>query len=161
MSDKIHLECIVNDEPISLDVYPMARLLDVLRLQLQLTGAKEGCGEGECGACAVIMDGILVNSCIVPAIHAQGTKITTVEGLAKGNFHDLALNPLQTAFHEKNGTQCGFCASGMLLASSNLLEHCLKPNKDQIKDGLSGNLCRCTGYSKIIEAIKSVAGDQS
>jgi carbon-monoxide dehydrogenase small subunit len=139
----------VNGDTVSLRVYPMSRLLDVLREDLQLTGTKEGCGEGECGACAVLMDGALVNSCLVPALHADGASIRTIEGVAIG----LELHAVQKAFLECGGTQCGICTPGMVLASLSLLERIPHPNEAQIRAGLAGNLCRCTGYGKIFEAV--------
>jgi carbon-monoxide dehydrogenase small subunit len=135
-------------------VHPMTRLLDVLRDDLGLTGAKEGCGEGECGACAVRMDGRLVNTCLVPAAQAQGSEILTVEGLAQ----DGELTPLQAAFITHNGTQCGFCTPGMLLAGEDLLRRCPHPDEAQIRRGLAGNVCRCTGYVKIVDAVRAAAG---
>jgi carbon-monoxide dehydrogenase small subunit len=126
----------------------MARLLDVLREQLCLTGTKEGCGEGECGACSVEMDGALVNSCLVPLVHAEGTKILTIEGVAGERLH-----PVQQAFLEHGGTQCGICTPGMILAALNLLARHPKPTEVEIREGLAGNLCRCTGYTKIFESV--------
>jgi carbon-monoxide dehydrogenase small subunit len=127
----------------------MERLLDVLRQQLQLTGTKEGCGEGECGSCSVLMDGILVNSCLVPVLQAQGSTIVTIEGLATGE----TLHVLQEAFLDCGGAQCGICTPGMILASAHLLNRKPEPTIEEIREGLSGNLCRCTGYSQIIEAV--------
>jgi carbon-monoxide dehydrogenase small subunit len=126
----------------------MARLLDVLREQLSLTGTKEGCGEGECGACSVEMDGALVNSCLVPLVHADGTEILTIEGVAGERLH-----PVQQAFLEHGGTQCGICTPGMILAALNLLARHPKPTEVEIREGLAGNLCRCTGYTKIFESV--------
>jgi carbon-monoxide dehydrogenase small subunit len=145
----VEISCVVNGDTVSLRVYPMSRLLDVLRGDLQLTGTKEGCGEGECGACAVLMDGALVNSCLVPALHADGASIRTIEGVAIG----LELHAVQKAFLECGGTQCGICTPGMVLASLSLLERIPHPNEAQIRAGLAGNLCRCTGYGKIFEAV--------
>jgi carbon-monoxide dehydrogenase small subunit len=131
---------------------PADRLLvDLLREDLGLTGTKKGCGSGECGACSVILDGRLVDSCLIPAMRVDGSDIVTVEGLAE----DEQLNPLQRAFLEKGAVQCGFCTPGMLLAGKNLLDQCPSPTRDEIKAALSGNLCRCTGYVKIVEAIES------
>jgi len=127
-----------------------ARLLDVLREELGLTGAKEGCGKGECGACAVLMDGQLVNACLVLLCQAQGHEITTIEGLAPGG----GVHPLQQAFAEAGAVQCGFCIPGMVMAAAALLHEHPRPTEEQIVRGLSGNLCRCTGYRKIIEAVK-------
>jgi carbon-monoxide dehydrogenase small subunit len=128
----------------------MARLLDVLRDGLGLVGTKEGCGEGECGACSVIMDGKLVNSCLVPAVQAQGARILTIEGLAQGG----SLTPLQQAFVTCNGAQCGFCTPGMVLAAADLLGRCPDPSEAEIREGLAGNICRCTGYVKIVDAVR-------
>jgi aerobic carbon-monoxide dehydrogenase small subunit len=139
----------VNGEPKKVRAYPMERLLDVLRLDLGLTGAKEGCGEGECGSCSVLMDGTLVNSCLVPALQAAGTSIVTIEGLAEGE----KLHLLQEAFLECGGAQCGICTPGMILASAHLLNGKADPTLEEIREGLSGNLCRCTGYSQILEAV--------
>ena len=126
----------------------MARLLDVLREQLRLTGTKEGCGEGECGACSVEMDGALVNSCLVPVLQAEGTEIRTIEGVAADRLH-----PVPQAFLEYGGTQCGICTPGMILAALNLLARHPKPTETEIREGLAGNLCRCTGYTKIFESV--------
>ena len=146
---RVEISCTVNGDKVSLRVYPMSRLLDVLREDLQLTGTKEGCGEGECGACAILMDGALVNSCLVPALHADGASIRTIEGVAIG----LELHAVQKAFLECGGTQCGICTPGMVLASLSLLERIPHPNETEIRAGLAGNLCRCTGYGKIFEAV--------
>lgn len=140
----------VNGVRKSVSVHPMERLLDVLRRDLGLTGAKEGCGEGECGSCSVLLDGLLVNSCLVPIAQADGSNITTIEGLAA----DARLHPLQQAFLSCNGAQCGICTPGMILAAVHLLERHPQPTFDQIREGLSGNLCRCTGYSQIFEAVR-------
>ena len=157
MSGAINLTLKVNGSLRSLRVLPMARLLDVLRKELQLTGTKEGCGEGECGACSVLMDGRLVNSCLVPAAQAQGADITTVEGLAQ----DGTLSPVQTAFINHNGTQCGFCTPGMLVAAEDLLHRCPNPDEHQVRGGLAGNVCRCTGYVKIVDAVQGAARGQA
>jgi carbon-monoxide dehydrogenase small subunit len=143
----------VNGDRKTVLAYPMERLLDVLRHQLQLTGAKEGCGEGECGSCAVLMEGILVNSCLVPVLQAEGSNIITIEGLAAGD----TLHFLQEAFLECGGAQCGICTPGMILASLHLLNGEPKPTREEIQEGLAGNLCRCTGYSQIIEAVAEAA----
>jgi carbon-monoxide dehydrogenase small subunit len=144
----------VNGVARTVQVHPMARLLDVLRDQLGLKGTKEGCGEGECGACTVRMDGRLVNTCLIPAGQADGADILTVEGLSR----DGELTPLQAAFITHNGTQCGFCTPGMLLAGEDLLHRCPHPDEAQIRQGLGGNVCRCTGYVKIVDAVQAVAG---
>ena len=146
---KVAIELRVNGVAHQLDVYPMERLLDVLREQCSLTGTKEGCGEGECGACSVLMDGELVNSCLVPVLQANGTNILTVEGLAANG----KLHALQSAFASTGGAQCGICTPGMILASLQLLERIPHPTDDQIRQGLAGNLCRCTGYRKIFDAV--------
>jgi carbon-monoxide dehydrogenase small subunit len=148
-SGKVEIACVINGEKKSLCVFPMARLLDVLREELGLTGTKEGCGEGECGACSVWMDGQLVNSCLVPALQAQGTEITTIEGIASGE----RLHAVQQAFISCGGAQCGICTPGMVMAAINLLDRTPHPSEDEIRTGLAGNLCRCTGYTKIFEAI--------
>jgi carbon-monoxide dehydrogenase small subunit len=131
----------------------MERLLDVLRQQLQLTGTKEGCGEGECGSCSVLMDGTLVNSCLVPVLQAESSSIVTIEGLASGE----RLHVLQEAFLECGGAQCGICTPGMILAACHLLNENSAPTVEEIREGLSGNLCRCTGYSQIVEAVAHAA----
>ncbi|MGH9712412.1 MAG: (2Fe-2S)-binding protein [Candidatus Acidiferrales bacterium] len=146
---KIRVKCHVNGLPATLDAYPMARLLDVLREQEGLTGTKEGCGEGECGACSVEIDGVLVNSCLVPALQAEGAKIRTIEGVADGE----CLHAVQQAFIAHGGAQCGICTPGMILAVVNLLERHAHPDDAQIREGLAGNLCRCTGYTKIFESV--------
>ena len=146
---KVEIVCVVNGEKKSLRVYPMARLLDVLREELGLTGTKEGCGEGECGACSVWMDGQLVNSCLVPVLQAEGCEIKTIEGIASGD----RLHAVQQAFISCGGAQCGICTPGMLMAAINLLERTPHPSENEIRTGLAGNLCRCTGYMKIFEAV--------
>jgi carbon-monoxide dehydrogenase small subunit len=143
----------VNGEVKAVDVPPMRRLLDVLREDLHLTGAKEGCGEGECGACSVIMDGELVNSCLVPVLQAEGSSITTIEGLAE----DERMHPIQRCFLEHGGAQCGICTPGMILATHQLLERHPKPSMEEIREGLAGNLCRCTGYIRIFKAVEAAA----
>ena len=143
----------VNGERKTVLAFPMERLLDVLREQLGLTGAKEGCGEGECGSCSVLMDGTLVNSCLVPVLQAEGAAIVTIEGLASRT----QLQTLQEAFLECGGAQCGICTPGMILAALHLLNKTPGPTLEEIKEGLSGNLCRCTGYVQIFEAIARAA----
>ena len=146
---KAEISFTVNGEAKSIRAYPMERLLDVLRLEFGLTGAKEGCGEGECGSCSILLDGALVNSCLVPVLHAAGTSIATIEGLAvEGQLHAL-----QEAFLQCGGAQCGICTPGMILAASHLLQTKAEPTMEEIREGLSGNLCRCTGYSQILEAV--------
>jgi len=153
---KQRIELRVNGQKRTVESYPMTRLLDVLREELGLTGTKEGCGEGECGACAVLLDGELVNSCLVPVLQVEGGSVLTVEALEK----DGRLHPLQEAFAEAGGTQCGICTPGMILASYQLLERYPHPTDEQIREGLAGNLCRCTGYQKIFDAVKqAAAGD--
>ena len=127
----------------------MARLLDVLREQLHLTGTKEGCGEGECGACTVIIDGQIVNSCLVPLAQVHGAEITTIEGVASNG----ELHAVQQAFIDHGGAQCGICTPGMVLAAVDLLKRNPEPNENDIRNGLAGNLCRCTGYMKIFESV--------
>src|SRR2546428_4930750 len=145
----ITVKCKVNGKTEEIQAYPMARLLDVLRENLGLTGTKEGCGEGECGACSVLLDGELVNSCLVPVVQAEGAEITTIEGVA---IEDQ-LHRVQQAFIKFGGAQCGACTPGMVLAAVNLLERIPNPTQEQIRSGLAGNLCRCTGYTKIFEAV--------
>ena len=147
---KKQVRLIVNGKPTNLLVRPMERLLDALRQELGLTGAKEGCGEGECGSCSVVMDGRLVNSCLIPVAQAEGSTITTIEGLAA----DERLHPLQQSFLNCNGAQCGICTPGMILAAVHLLDKHPQPTLDEIREGLSGNLCRCTGYLQIFEAVQ-------
>lgn len=146
---KIRMQCVVNGRAATFETYPMARLLDVLREQAGLTGTKEGCGEGECGACSIEIDGALVNSCLVPALQVEGAKIRTIEGLADS----ARLNAVQQAFLMHGGAQCGICTPGMILAAVNLLARNPEPSEAEIREGLSGNLCRCTGYTKIFESI--------
>jgi carbon-monoxide dehydrogenase small subunit len=139
----------INNESRTVEVFPMARLLDVLREQLHLTGTKEGCGEGECGACTVILDGQIVNSCLVPIAQVNGSNITTIEGVA----HDDQLHTVQQAFIDHGGAQCGICTPGMVLAAVDLLNRNPEPSEAEIRSGLAGNLCRCTGYMKIFESV--------
>ena len=153
MADQITLSLKVNGQPRSLQVHPFARLLDVLREDLRLTGTKEGCGEGECGVCSILLNGRLVNSCLLPAVQAQGADIVTVEGLADGE----KLSSLQDAFLTQNGAQCGFCTPGMLLAATDLLHRNPNPDEAAVREGLAGNLCRCTGYVKIVDAVTRAA----
>lgn len=145
----IEVACTVNGEARTLHAYPLERLLDVLREQLQLTGTKEGCGEGECGACSVFLNGELVNSCLVPAVQAEGATIKTIEGVSNGD----QLAAVQQSFIEFGGAQCGICTPGMVLAALDLLERNPQPSEQEIRTGLAGNLCRCTGYMKIFESV--------
>jgi carbon-monoxide dehydrogenase small subunit len=152
-SAKCEVSFIVNGKEKKLLTHPMERLLDVLRNELGLTGTKEGCGEGECGSCSVLLDGMLVNSCLVPVAQASGTSIVTIEGISA---HAL-LNPLQQAFLECGGAQCGICTPGMILAAVHLLEKTPEPALADIREGLAGNLCRCTGYMQVFEAVAKAA----
>jgi carbon-monoxide dehydrogenase small subunit len=157
----------VNAEPVELEVPGMRRLLDVLREELALTGTKEGCGEGECGACTVLLDGLAVNACLVPICQVDGSSVRTVEGLAPttaagGHGAEAAialdrLDPLQAAFLETGGAQCGICTPGMLMTARAYLDAGGGPDDDTIREAIAGNLCRCTGYTKIIEAIALAA----
>jgi carbon-monoxide dehydrogenase small subunit len=150
---KRDLELKVNGEDYSLEVEPHRTLLEVIRNDLGLTGTKLGCGGGECGACTVILDGKAVKSCLMLALDARGKEIWTIEGLSRvGDLH-----PLQRAFVELGAIQCGFCTPGMIMASKALLDENPQPSEQEIKDALAGNLCRCTGYVKILEAVLSVA----
>jgi carbon-monoxide dehydrogenase small subunit len=150
---KCELSLTVNGKLETVHVFPMERLLDVLRHELGLTGTKEGCGEGECGSCSVLMNGKLVNSCLIPALQTAGTNLTTIEGVADGP----QLSELQTAFLECGGAQCGICTPGMILASCHLLDKKPEPRLDDIREALSGNLCRCTGYMQIFDAVAQAA----
>ena len=152
MSD-VRIDCRVNGRAVTLDGHPVSRLLDALRSELSLTGTKEGCGEGECGACAVLLDGALVNSCLVPLRHADGADILTVEGVASGDH----LHAVQDAFIAYGAAQCGICTPGMVLAAVTLLDGNPTPSPDDIRIALAGNLCRCTGYMRIFEAVLQAA----
>jgi carbon-monoxide dehydrogenase small subunit len=147
--EKTTINCAVNGKLQTLHAFPMERLLDVLREQLRLTGTKEGCGEGECGACSVMIDGLIVNSCLVPAAQVAGAEIQTIEGLATED----QLHAVQQAFIECGGAQCGICTPGMVLAAVDLLKRNPNPSETEIRNGLAGNLCRCTGYMKIFESV--------
>jgi len=147
------IQLVINGHATNVEAPPMKRLLDVLREDLGLTGTKEGCGEGECGSCSVRMNGELVNSCLVPILQANGARIDTVEGLAI----DAELHPLQKAFLECGGAQCGICTPGMLMAATHLLARNPHPSLDEIREGLAGNLCRCTGFVKIFDSVIAAA----
>ena len=144
----------VNREPVEVLVQPYVTLLDALREDLGLTGPKEGCGTGDCGACSIHLDGHLVASCLVLAMQARGRSVTTIEGLARGG----TLTPLQDAFVRRGVAQCGFCIPGVLMAAAALLAENARPSEDDIRYAIAGNLCRCTGYTKMIEAISEAAG---
>jgi len=143
----------VNGADVELSGHPMMRLLDALRIDLRLTGTKEGCGEGECGACAVLVNGRLVNSCLVPLLHADRADVTTIEGVANGEH----LHALQQAFIDSGAAQCGICTPGMLLAAADLLRRVPRPTDADIRRALAGNLCRCTGYMRIFDAVAKAA----
>jgi aerobic-type carbon monoxide dehydrogenase small subunit (CoxS/CutS family) len=147
----------LNGQEVTVEVKPDALLVDVLRHELELTGTKEACGEGECGACTVLLDGEPVTSCLVPALKAQGREVITVEGLASGG----ELHPLQKAFIEHGAVQCGYCTPGMLISAKALLDRNPHPSEEEIKQAISGNLCRCTGYVKIVEAVKAASQELS
>jgi len=147
---------VLNGDQVVLEVRPELRLIDVLRGPLGLTGTKEGCGEGECGACSVLVDGRLVNSCLYPALEVEGHEVTTIEGLLlPGN----RLGPIQQAFVDRGAIQCGFCSPGMILSTKALLDHDPDPTEDAIREALVGNLCRCTGYVQIVLAVRQAASD--
>jgi len=154
---KIELTMTVNDRPVTVDIAADELLVDVIRDRLGLTGTKIGCNEGECGACTVIMDGRAVNSCLIPAAKAQGRAITTIEGLSDGQ----TLHPLQQAFIDHGAVQCGYCTPGFIMSAKALLDANPHPTRDQIKEAIAGNLCRCTGYVSILEAIEAVSGSRS
>lgn len=150
---KYNLSFTLNGETSTVEIEADDRLIDVLRDRLLLTGTKQGCGDGECGACTVLLNGMPVNSCLVPAMKVQGKTVTTIEGLAQGD----TLHPLQESFLEAGAVQCGFCTPGMILSAKALLDHKKNPTDEEIKLALSGNICRCTGYVQIIEAVKIAA----
>jgi carbon-monoxide dehydrogenase small subunit len=147
--EKTKVQFSVNGQSRSVEAYPMERLLDVLREQLHLTGTKEGCGEGECGACTVLVDGLIVNSCLVPVAQVEGATVKTIEGVASGE----QLHAVQQAFIDCGGAQCGICTPGMVMAAVDLLERNPNPTEMEIRNGLAGNLCRCTGYMKIFDSV--------
>ena len=147
------IKFVLNGPAYELKVSPWRTLLEMIREDLQLTGTKEGCGQGECGSCTVIMGGKTVNSCLVLAVEADGQEITTIEGLADGE----ALHPIQESFVSHAGMQCGFCTPGMIMSAKALLDKNASPSEKEIREGISGNFCRCTGYTKIIESISAAA----
>jgi aerobic carbon-monoxide dehydrogenase small subunit len=153
---KISIPLRINQEMYEVVTYPNRTLLEVLREDLSLTGAKESCGQGVCGSCTVLLDGLPVRSCLLLAVEARGKEITTIEGLARGE----ELHPVQEAFIEHHAIQCGFCTSGMILTSAALLEDNPNPTEEEIRDAISGNICRCTGYAKIVEAVQAVSGKE-
>lgn len=142
----------VNDREVEIAVEPNMTLTDLIRYELRLTGTKKGCETGDCGACTVLLDGLPVNSCLVLAVQANGAKVETIEGIES----ETGLHPVQDAFVEKGAIQCGFCSPGMILSAKHLLDKNPNPDESEIRAAISGNLCRCTGYQKIIDAIKSV-----
>jgi aerobic carbon-monoxide dehydrogenase small subunit len=148
-----HIECTVNGKREKLDVAPSETLLEMIREKLYLTGTKEGCGMGECGACTVMMDGVTVNSCLVLAAEADGKSIVTIEGIGTADN----LHPVQEAFAKHGGSQCGFCTPGMIVSGTHLLKKNPNPTEEEIREGLAGNFCRCTGYTKIIESVAAAA----
>ena len=152
MKQTIHFK--LNDEPIQIEVEPNLTLLQVLRDKLELTGTKEGCGLGECGVCTVLLNGKAVNSCIFPVMEVDGKNVTTIEGLADGEGN---LHPIQQSFIENGAVQCGFCSPGMVMSAKALLDENPKPTEEEIRNAIAGNLCRCTGYLQIIQAIKAAS----
>jgi aerobic carbon-monoxide dehydrogenase small subunit len=144
----------VNGNPVEVYVFPHWNLLKVLRDELELTGAKQGCGEGECGACTVLVNGLPINSCIYPVMEAEGKEVLTIEGLAG---KDNELHPIQQAFLEKAGVQCGFCTPGMIMSAKALLDYNPNPSEDEIRHAIAGNMCRCTGYVQIVESVMHAA----
>ena len=152
---KVHVSTTVNGDPVEFLADPRETLLDCLRDRLGLTGSKEGCGTGDCGACSVTVDGVLVSSCLMLGVEAEGAKIETIEGMANGD----QLHPLQRKFVEHAALQCGFCTPGILVAAKSLLEKNPNPTEEEARYWLAGNLCRCTGYDKIIEAVMDAAAE--
>ncbi len=152
-SPRVHVSAVINGEPTECLVEPRQSLLETLRDVIGLTGSKEGCNDGNCGACSVLMNGRLVNSCLVLGVEAQGAEITTVEGLASGS----ELHPLQQSFLEHAALQCGICTPGFLISAKALLDQEPNPSEERIRFWLSGNLCRCTGYDKIVRAVQDAA----
>jgi len=151
--ERIVVTFTVNGKTVTVETDPRRPLLDVLREDLLLTGTKQGCRTGECGACTVILDGKIVNSCLVFAGQMEGREVVTIEGIADGD----KLHPLQEAFIEEGAVQCGFCIPGMIISAKHLLDRNTEPDEKEIKEALAGNLCRCTGYSKIVKAVQSAA----
>jgi len=151
---KKEMTFILNNEEVIVEVDPKWTLLYLLREVLELTGTKEGCGVGECGACTVIVDGEAVNSCLYPVLEAEGKNVITIEGLASS---DGTLHPLQQAFIENNGVQCGYCTSGMIMSAKALLDKKADPTEEDIRTSIAGNICRCTGYVQIVESIQQAA----
>jgi aerobic carbon-monoxide dehydrogenase small subunit len=156
LASRLEISLTVNGVEQTVTAFPMERLLDVLRNQLGLTGAKEGCGEGECGSCSVLMNGELVNSCLVPILQVDGANVSTIEGLAG----ERGLHPVQQAFLNCGGAQCGICTPGMVMATVHLLRCHPSPTLEQVREGLGGNLCRCTGYTRIFSAVLEAAATQ-
>lgn len=152
---KLAVSFTLNGDPVTAEVPATWTLLRTLREYFELTGAKEGCGVGECGACTVIVDGDAINSCLYPIFEIEGKSVTTIEGLAS---QDGSLDPLQRSFLENNGVQCGFCTSGMIMSAKSLLQNNSSPTEDEIRSAIAGNICRCTGYVQIVEAIEKAAG---
>ena len=152
-TDCIDISLKVNGDPVCFGVSPSARLIDILREDLELTGAKLGCGAGECGACSVLLDGRVVNSCLVLSVECDGSSVVTIEGLALGR----ELHPVQQAFVDRGAIQCGYCSPGMIMTACALLEENPSPTEQEVRRALEGNLCRCTGYRKIIDAVLSVS----
>lgn len=152
--DKMEITFTVNGKKVTVETTPDRPLLDVLREDLLLTGTKQGCRTGECGACTVLLDGKTVNSCLVFAGQMEGREVVTIEGIADGD----RLHPIQEAFIEEGAVQCGFCIPGMIISAKDLLDRNTEPDEKEIKEALAGNLCRCTGYSKVVKAVRSAAG---
>jgi carbon-monoxide dehydrogenase small subunit len=150
---KRKISFVLNNQPVSLEVEPHWTLLRIIRQELGLTGTKEGCGEGECGSCTVLLEGKAVNACLILAMNVEGKAVTTIEGIAKNG----QLHPLQESFVERGAIQCGFCSPGMILSAKALLDRQPSPTEEQIRFEMAGNLCRCTGYAKIVEAIQAAA----
>ena len=151
MKNKIYFK--LNGKEVSVEADPMSRLLDILRDDLGMTGVKEGCGEGECGACAVWLDGDIVNSCLIPVTAVEGREVTTIEGFRETRLYSV----LEESFSENGAVQCGFCTPGMMMAAGNLLTKNARPDKSEIREALSGQLCRCTGYQLIVESAQKAA----